>query len=66
MTINAQHFTNSTYMGIEITKSWFSSNFTGTVRHTAVLPNGKIISSTIRAHVTKRIRKYFKDPVPNN
>lgn len=63
LTINAQHTTESTYRGIVIVKSWFSSNFIGTVSHSAVLPNGKIISSNQRSHVTKRIRKYFNDPV---
>jgi hypothetical protein len=53
--------TTTSYMGIEITKTWFSSNFIGTVRHHAYLPDGRYISSPIRAHVTKRIKKYFKN-----
>lgn len=50
------------YMGIEIQKGWISSNFIGTVTHYATLPDGRKISSPIRAHVTKRIKKYFNDP----
>lgn len=56
-----QHVINSgSYMGIDIIKAWTSSNFIGTIRHYATLPDGKHISSPIRSHVTKRIRKYFK------
>lgn len=66
-----QHAVQTTpYMGIEVTKAWTSSNFTGSVTHYATLPDGRIISSPIRSHVTKRIRKYFNDPnyrnYPNN
>ena len=57
-----QHLIITTsYMGVEITKGWISSNFVGTVRHYATLPNGNKVSSPIRKHVTKRIRKYFNE-----
>lgn len=49
------------YMGIEIKKAWISSNFIGTVRHYATLPDGRTISSPIRQHITKRIKKYFNE-----
>lgn len=62
LTINAQHSTVSTYQGVTIIKSWTSSNFLGTVIHKAILPNGRIISSNQRSHVTKRIRKYYTNP----
>lgn len=58
-----QHQVNTKpYMGVEITKGWISSNFTGTVTHYATLPDGRKISSPVRSHVTKRIKKYFNDP----
>lgn len=58
-----QHvITSGTYMGIDILKGWNSSNFIGSVTHYATLPDGRLISSPIRSHVTKRIRKYFNDP----
>ena len=49
------------YMGIEITKGWISSNYAGTVRHYATLPNGQIVTSPVRKHLTKRIKKYFTE-----
>ena len=49
------------YMGVEISKGWISSNFTGTVTHYATLPNGQTVSSPVRKHVTKRIKKYFTE-----
>lgn len=57
-----QHVVITTpYMGIEIKKAWISSNFAGTVRHYATLPDGRVITSPIRQHVTKRIKKYFNE-----
>jgi hypothetical protein len=49
------------YMGIDIVKGWISSNFTGTVRHYATLPNGQKVSSPVRTYLTKRIKKYFTE-----
>lgn len=61
-----QHVVVTTpYMGIEIKKGWHSSNFTGTVKHYATLPDGHKISSPNRSSVTKRIKKYFKEQ-PNH
>jgi len=55
-----QHTQLSTpYMGVEITKGWISSNYAGTVRYYATLPNGAIVSSPERKYVTKRIKKFF-------
>lgn len=53
------------YMGVEIVKGWISSNYIGTVRHYATLPDGRVITSPERKHVTKRIKKYFKEQEGN-
>ena len=49
----------SKYKGIEIAKTWFSSNFTGTVTHSAILPDGSHISSPDRRNLKKRINKFL-------
>lgn len=51
----------TSFMGINIIKGWTSSNFVGTVRHYAILPCGRKISSPNRKSITKRIKKYFND-----
>lgn len=51
------------YKGIEITKTFVTSNYSGTLRFHAILPNGSKVSSPDKNNLKKRIKKYFNENI---